>query len=255
MLASDLLNLRTQSQISGIPLDYLLKQVKILDLQFKLNSSVLIPRWETELLVKSIVFLVTDKKIDNDSIINLPSEIKKAFVNSCVLDLGCGSGLVGLSLQKYLPNTEVIYSDFSYSALQMAKTNASQNNLHTNNFFISDLLNNLFLQKTLIKESQTKNFVLIANLPYLPNKDFDKREEYNVVFEPKMALYSGFDGLLTFKKLLKQIKEFKIFPNLTIFELDPRNIKKAKVLLSVLYKKTLIVKDLDNFDRFLCGWN
>jgi release factor glutamine methyltransferase len=255
MKTTKLQKLKAKSQKTGIPLDYLLGQVKILDTNFCLTPSVLIPRWETELLVNSLIKLVTENKLENSPALNLPLEIKKFFKNSTIWDLGCGSGFIGILLQKYLPQTEVIFSDKSKRALKIAQKNYELNELKPNKFYLSDLLSSPDLRQKLIDLSKKQNLVLIANLPYVPVVDLKFQKENNVSFEPKMAIYAGTDGLLVYKKLLKQIQEFKIVPKLAIFELDPRNIQLAQKLLTKIYSQTQIIQDLENRERFLLGWN
>ena len=91
------------------PIQYILGKTNFMDLEFKVNSSVLIPRPETEELVRLM--------------------LKKDFDGKEILDIGTGSGCIAISLAKNLPNSKVSAMDISIDALEVAKENAKLNNV------------------------------------------------------------------------------------------------------------------------------
>jgi release factor glutamine methyltransferase len=215
------------------PLDYLLGSVPFAGQHFIISDDVLIPRPETEQLVLDLQSRFLESK----------------YREMTLFDLGCGSGVIGISLAKYFG--EIYCMDISHNALQIAKQNATKNKTVQIIFQQSDLLESRLLDTDL---SKNKQVVLIANLPYIPYSDKSKSREYGVEFEPELALYSGCDGLDLFRQLIKQLEILKyrdVLPVECIFELDPRNIFVAQKLLQPLYYFTEVQKDMNQLDRFL----
>lgn len=222
----------------GYPVDYLLHTIKFAGIKLSLTSDVLIPRSETEEWIERLVKYDFFQKITDGKKLKL-------------IDIGTGSGAIGISLSFYF--NEVFLVDISVKALKVAKANSKLNNTVNVSCLKSDLLNSFCFQnnnKFQKKYIDLNSTILVANLPYLPNCDEPEINKTNVRYEPKLALYSGEDGLDLFKKLLKQLNDL---PVLSVFELDPRNIRCAKKLLSQLYTKTFIWNDSFGKERLLIG--
>jgi len=226
---------------SGYPLDYLLKKIKFLDLEILVTPKTLIPRHETEEWVAELI-----KKL---KVLNLSQTIYQGLIElSLVVDIGCGSGIIGLSLAKYFENA--ILTDVSKEAIVTAIENAKVNEIKNAIFLESDLLDSNDLRSSIEKYD---SWILVSNLPYLPASDDSFISKSNVRFEPQKALYSGENGLDLFKKLLIQINELKIKPSVVYFELDPRNIREAESLLCRIYSKIEVIIDQNNLERVLIG--
>jgi len=221
---------------NGFPLDYLLSNTEFANLKLKLNSATLIPREETLKLIEII-------KIKFTSQTSLGRKLKIRNL----IDLGCGSGAIGLSLISNFQKT--ILSDISSQALKTTEQNLKYNfpKITTNQVKIlkSDLLSNLKLRKYI------RSSVLVANLPYLPCSDKTLCKQNKIQFEPSLALFSGFDGLNLTKKLFLEMHFYQQFPAVLALELDPRNIKKAQKLFAKLFLKTKIYTDFWDRNRFL----
>jgi release factor glutamine methyltransferase len=267
----ELLEKQIEMLKSGYPLDYLLGEVEILGLRLRLNENVLIPRPETEEWLQEFTKNMEVNKNFNilNSILNLdldyflknhsnkdskeksiPSILKQ---NSLLVDLGCGSGIIGLYLSKFFD--AVLATDISNKALKIAKVNAKINKKINIGFYQSNGFSNSLVTKRINNFCNFKktSWTLVANLPYLPNEDKDKQEQYKVKYEPDLALYSGNDGLDLFRKVLTELGEFKVKPQQVIFELDPRNIRSAKSLLENMNYETTIWTDSGDFERVLIG--
>jgi release factor glutamine methyltransferase len=231
----ELLEKQIEMLKSGYPLDYLLGGIEILGLKLKLNENVLIPRPETEEWLLEL---------------GIGDESKK---KNLLIDLGCGSGIIGLYLNKFFE--QVFGVDISPKVLEIARENAKQNQVSNIEFFLSDGFSNdeliIKIEKYCIMNKS--DWILAANLPYLPNEDKERQMEYRVTHEPDLALYSGDDGLDLFRKILHQLEGFETKPQQVIFELDPRNIRTAKELLEKLDYKTNIWTDSGDFERVLIG--
>ena len=160
------------------PLQYVLGKVNFYKNEFKVNKNVLIPRFETEELVEKTL-----------------ERISKTFKkdNLKILDIGCGSGVIGITLKKHLPNSEVTLLDISKEALEVAKENAKNLNVDVK-FIESDVFENIY---------DTYD-VVISNPPYImENEEIEDIVKNN---EPHLALYAGNDGLDCYKKIFKDIK-------------------------------------------------
>ncbi len=154
-------------------------------LNFFVDSAVLIPRPETELLVEEILKLQP-----------------RSF-----LDVGCGSGAIAIAVKKNLPKCEVSASDISREALKVAQRNAKK--LETGvEFFESNLL-----EKIPPREFE----IIAANLPYISENSKDIEAGVKK-FEPYLALFGGKDGLDLIRKLLKQISNLPKKPNFALLE-------------------------------------
>ena len=162
------------------PVQYVIGNVNFYGLTFKVNDNVLIPRFETEELVENTIRLIKEK---------FPE--KK---NLKIIDLGCGSGAIGLTLKHFLPDTDVTLLDISEKALEVAKENASNLGLDVN-FVLGDML----------EEVNDKFDVIISNPPYIEtNEEIDKIVLDN---EPALALFGGDDGLDLYRKILSNCKK------------------------------------------------
>ncbi len=161
-----------------LPVAYILGYKEFFGLKFKVTKDTLVPRPESELLVEEAI------KIANNQ--------------SVIIDIGTGSGCLIISVIKNT-NTKGVAIDISSKALAIAKQNAKNHGLNKKIKFIkSNLLSNL-------KISKNKNLIILANLPYLNKLEM---KEKSISREPKNALYGGTDGLLYYKKLAKQLKDY-----------------------------------------------
>lgn len=149
----------------GIPLQHILGKVWFHKLEFKTDSRALIPRPETEELAEMIL------KWD------LPAD-------SQVLDMGCGSGVLGLTLASERPGWQVTLADVSPDALALAQENASAQEIPNARFLLSDLFSAI----------DASFDGIVANLPYVPDGERATISK-EVRHDPELALFSGHDGL------------------------------------------------------------
>jgi release factor glutamine methyltransferase len=222
---------------SGYPVDYILGEVHFCGQKFLVNEGVFLPRWETEWWTTEII---KAKKLEI-SIFN--SEIIKTLSDTnFVLEIGVGSGIIGLSLAAYFDT--ILGLDINSLAIDLSKKN--QEKLHIKNYQIvkSDLFQNFD-----IKTKLPQNWVLIANLPYVPMIDYPEKIKNKIVFEPDNAIFSGQDGLQLFKQVIEEIKLNP--PQIAFFELDPRNIHTASKLAKMVFKTQIIYTDPDKLERLL----
>ncbi len=182
------LNQILAQRLSNYPLAYITGVKDFYGRQFQVSSSVLIPRPESEVMIEQALQIV-----NNNFSVQATDVIK-------ILDIGCGSGALGLTLASELAERKINYqltlADISQSALNIARHNA-KNLAVTADFVISDLLANI--------PSLSVNLIL-ANLPYVDRQwSFVK----NVEFEPELALYADNHGLALIFKLIDQLATIK----------------------------------------------
>ena len=210
----------------GIPLQYALKETNFYGFNFYVDERVLIPRFETEELV-----------FETNKLIN------KVFFNKKelnVLDLGCGSGCIGITLKKINPSLNITLSDISESALEVASLNAKRLNVAVN-ILESDLFSNL----------NQKYDVIISNPPYI-----SKNEEVAEIVlknEPHLDLYANLNGLEFYDKILKSCEKYLNDKYILAFEIGFRQ-KKAVLELIEKYLKDVLVftkKDMAGRDRMV----
>lgn len=173
------------------PIQYVIGNVNFYGLKFIVNKNVLIPRFETEELVEQVVEYTKDLNKD---------KIK-------ILDLGCGSGAIGLTLKSILKDSEVTLTDISKEALEIAKLNANNLNLDVT-FIESDWFSNVKLEQY---------DIIVSNPPYI--RTDEEIEEIVKDNEPSLALYGGVDGLDCYRKILANIKPYLNNKFLIVFEI------------------------------------
>ena len=207
------------------PIQYVIGHVNFYGLQFKVNKNVLIPRFETEELVENIKNYLEKKNITNPKI----------------LDLGCGSGVIGLTLKHFFKDASVTLVDISDAALKVAEDNAKTLDLDVN-FIKSDWFSNVPLDKY---------DVIVSNPPYI--KTDEEIEEIVRNNEPHLALYGGIDGLDCYRNILKDINNYLKDDYLIAFEIGYLEGEDLKLLVenTIPNSKVIIKKDLSNKDRML----
>jgi len=212
---------------SGVPVQYIVGNVDFYGYSFKVNENVLIPRFETEELVSRTI-----------------SYIKKYFDSDVsIVDLGCGSGCISITLSKEL-GVSVDAVDISCEAIEVALENCELNNANVN-FYLGNMLNPL----------NKKYDVIISNPPYI-----SKNEEIMDIVknnEPSLALYADNDGLYFYEEILKNASNYLNDKNIIAFEIGYMQGDRIK---SIAYKyfpnsDVLTEKDLSLKDRFVFIFN
>lgn len=187
------------------PEEYITGKVNFFGRDFVVTPDVLIPRLETEWLVRRA------RKILQPT--NQPT---------IVVDIGCGSGIIGTSVADLAD--EVIFLDISPAALAIA-----EKNFHSHfpdkkaQFIVSDLLENLPYIK-----NQESRILFLTNLPYIKNDDWIHMSE-DTVHEPKLALFWGEKtGFELYEKLFEQFLHLNIsFSCLFEFGFDQREVAES----------------------------
>lgn len=199
---------------NGKPLEYITNQAEFFDLKFYVDENVLIPRFETEILVSKTL------------------EIARNFTAPKILEIGVGSGIISICLKKNLKNAKILAVDISENALKIAAKNAKTHNVEIE-FKISNLLENV-----------SENFdIIVSNPPYIAkNYPLDKF----VLNEPKIALFGGDKGSEILENLIFQSQNRCKFLCCEM-GYDQREI--LSVVLKNANFRAEFYKDLAGFDR------
>lgn len=192
---------------------------------FRVNSSTLIPRPETEQLVERTVELTKSF---------LPDKLR-------ILDVGTGSGVIAITLKKLLPEASIEATDVSAKALETARTNAKDNGVEVT-FHLGDMFEPIVGKFDLI----------VANLPYVPAARWRFLEDQVRDFEPKSAIIAGRDGLKLIKQFCQRVGEFLNYPGIVALEIDDNHGPRVLKLLqdALPHHHCHIEQDLAGRDRF-----
>ena len=204
------------------PIQYLLGKTSFMDLEFKVNSSVLIPRPETEELVRLI--------------------LKEDLYGKEILDIGTGSGCIAISLAKNFPNAKVSALDISKNALEVAKENAKLNNVN-----IEFIKADIFQYK-----SDKKYDVIVSNPPYVLESEKVLMKQNVLDFEPELALFvDDNNSLKYYRSILNTSKKILNKNGKIYFETNKKNYHKLKDIANDFnYKHTYFKKDIFEKNRY-----
>jgi release factor glutamine methyltransferase len=210
------------------PLQYILGEAEFMGLNLKVTPDTLIPRPETEFLVEHII------KSVNNSI----NEIKT------IIDIGTGSGCIATSLSHYLPGCKIFATDISQKAIDLAKTNASNNNLNNIIFLKHDILS----AKNLPLETVD---IVVSNPPYMSVNEMTDLADEIKNFEPEIALTDYKTGLLFYEKILSLIdKDLKC--KFVFMEMNANNKDQiVSTAHNLGFSQVKVILDLNNLPRIL----
>ncbi len=204
------------------PIQYLIGEAYFMGEYFKVTPDVLIPRDETEILVKKAIELIGN--------------------NAEVLDIGTGSGCIACTIAKQT-GAYVLGVDISSDALRVALDNVTKLGINNRAVFRkSDLFSKV--------REEEKFDMIISNPPYIPS---DFQFEPEVLHEPKLALIAGENGLEFYRKIVKQAPEFLKPDGWLLFELGIGEAQAVKEFMQKDFEDIKIEKDLAGIDRIIYG--
>ena len=224
-LQNALLKLKNQ-----IPIQYIVGETAFYGLMFKVDKNVLIPRPETEELVEWILQnLPVGRQVPKNESIK-------------ILDVGTGSGCIAISLAKNLPNAEVSAIDISAEALNVAKNNATMNQVKID-FILADILN---------LETLENDFdIIVSNPPYVRELEKSQMQQNVLSNEPHIALFVKDENpLLFYDKIAELAKKHLTENGVLYFEINQYLGKETVDLLkSKDFKNIELKKDIYGVDR------
>lgn len=210
------------------PIQYIIGHAHFMGEKFIVNENVLIPRDETEILVRKAV------------------EIIEKYGFKSVLDMCTGSGIIACMIAKLTAST-VIGSDISTEAIEVAFKNMENLGLFNRALFRkSDLFSK-------IREDE-KFDMIVSNPPYIPYSQKSTIQK-EVTFEPDIALYTrDSDGLEFYKRIISEAPVYLNNGGFLMFELGiNESIIVAELMKEHGFVSIQVVKDLANIDRVILG--
>ena len=198
------------------PVAYIMEEKEFWSKKFFVNSSTLIPRPETELMVEKLTKTFKEKKIS-------------------ILDIGTGSGCILISLLSELKGSKGVGIDISKKALEIAKKNAEKHKISNNIKFFKKSLESKFTQKF---------DLIVSNPPYIKSNEIKNLSEDIKKYEPRIALDGGNDGLDLIKKVIYKTKYTLKIKGMLALEIGNEQFKKVSdILLKKNFKIEHIIKD------------
>lgn len=192
-------NARIHLRVDRVPVAYIIGHKEFYGRQFKVTTATLIPRPETEVMIDYLKDLLPR----NHSLIHQPSPK--------LIDIGTGSGCVGITAKLEFPELSVTLSDVSTHALNVARTNARtlEADVH-------------ILKSNLLDEYPLTPTIILANLPYV-DTSWEVSPETNS--EPRLALYADQEGLQFINRLISQAGLRLAQAGIMLLEADTRQHK------------------------------
>ncbi|SFS74819.1 peptide chain release factor N(5)-glutamine methyltransferase [Lutibacter maritimus] len=209
-----------------VPIQYIIGETEFYGITFKVNNSVLIPRPETEELVN---WIVNDYKNE--------TELK-------ILDFGTGSGCIAISLAKFFPKAQIYAVDVSNKALEIAKINATNNNVDIN-FVEANILD--------IEILEEKYDIIVSNPPYIREKEKELMHQNVINNEPHLALFVKDENPLIFYDKIADLAIHNLTKNGSLyFEINQYLGEKVTNLLQKKgFKNCILKKDFYDVDRMI----
>ena len=210
------------------PIQHIIGLADFMGEKFIVNPSVLIPRDETEILVRQAIDIINTGNFKT------------------VLDVGTGSGCIACMIAKYT-SSQVIGLDISSDALRTALDNASKLNLNNRAIFRkSDIFSN-------VKEGETFDMI-VSNPPYIPPSEKETIQE-EVKFDPEIALFTEDEkGLEFYQKITEYAPQILNKGGYLMYELGAgQSADVKKIMEDKGFTKIEIIKDLAGIDRVICG--
>ncbi len=218
-------NILVSKRLIGQPISKIIKKKSFWKSEFFVNSDVLDPRPETELIIEEVISNIEDKNR-----------------NIKILDIGTGSGCLAISLAKELKNSKITAIDISKKAIKVAKINSRLHNVNKR----------VQIKNMTIEDIRNKYDVIISNPPYIDEKQYEQLQIEIKKFEPKVALVGGKDGLEFYRLFAKKLEDIMKKNSLFICEIGYNQLKSCKKIFgnsNLVLKK--ISKDIQKIDRTL----
>lgn len=215
------LNKQIDRRVMYEPLAYIRGSTEFYGRRFKINHRVLEPRPESEMMIELLKKLVDGRQKTVDRSVR-------------IVDVGTGSGALGITAALELGIHNVDLYDIDASALAVAKHNCVLHELHLR-----------AAKRDLLRASHKAYDIILANLPYIPE---NWRLHESVKMEPKIALFGGSDGLDIYRRLFEQLSRFSWRPKYILTEsLPPQHQELANVAQSAGFK---LIKNQDLIQVF-----
>ena len=207
-----------------VPLSHLVGFEYFYDRKYKVTKDVLSPRMETEELIYKVIEYINASN-------------KNKFK---ILDLCTGSGIIAITLKKELEqvSVDVIASDISEEAIEVAKENAQSHDA-TIKFIKSDIFNNI----------DDKFDIIVSNPPYIDRKDEVTMQDNVLKYDPHLALFAEEEGMYFYRKIIEQANDYLNENGVIFFEIGYDQKDKIIKLADMNGYSAEVYKDINGRDR------
>ena len=214
------------------PVQYLLNEQEFYKRKFYVDKGVLIPRQDTEILVEKMIDI-------------LKTKISKNQVHPKILDIGVGSGIIGITAALEVESSYVLGVDISEKALETAQKNKE----------ILKVSNIKFLKSDLFENVEFREFdMIVSNPPYISLNEVGIMSDDTLLHEPSEALFAENDGLYFYYEICQKAFDYLADFGYLLFEIGYKQGKNvAKIMASSGFKNIEVVKDLAGLDRVVIG--
>ncbi len=216
---------------NGEPVQYITGKAFFYNNFFKVDSSVLIPRQETELLV------------------DIAIKYAKNLKSPGIIDIGTGSGCIALSIAQKVTSSEILAIDISPAALKTANENKD----------FLQIRNVVFTRSDFLKKSERDGLgdfdMIVSNPPYISPVEKKYMTDSTLKFEPDIALFPDSSNHMIFYEKIIDFAENNLRKNgIVICEINEFRLKEIKDIVSVSSFKFDIIEDMQNKPRILKLW-
>ena len=214
------------------PVQYLLNEQEFYGRKFYVDKGVLIPRQDTEILVEKMIDTLKDKVLKNE-------------IHPKILDIGVGSGIIGITAALEIESSYVLGVDISDKALETAQKNKE----------ILKVSNIKFLKSDLFENVEFREFdMIVSNPPYISLNEVGIMSDDTLLHEPSEALFAENNGLYFYYEICQKASDYLADFGYLLFEIGYKQGKNvAKIMASSGFKNIEVVKDLAGLDRVVIG--
>ena len=221
------------------PVQYLLNEQEFYGRKFYVDKGVLIPRQDTEVLVEKMIEILKNNILKNK---NLEKNLK---IHPKILDIGVGSGIIGITAALEIKDSYVLGVDISEKALETAEKNKE----------LLKVPNIKFLKSNLFENVEFKQFdMIVSNPPYISLNEAGIMSDDTLLHEPSEALFAENDGLYFYYEICQKALDYLADFGYLLFEIGYKQGKNvAEIMTSSGFKNVEVIKDLAGLDRVVVG--
>jgi len=215
-----------KSRNKNIPIAYIINKAYFMDIELYIKKGVLIPRQDSEIIIEQLIKIKNKKN---------------------VLDMCCGSGVLGISYAHYIKDANITFIDISDISIEVTNKNIN--------------LNNLTKRARLIKSNLFENIkdkfdLIISNPPYIKTEDIKTLMDDVKYYEPHIALDGGDDGLYFYRHIIKNAKKYMNTGGHIALEVGiNQSSDVVQILIANNYRNIKVYKDYNKIDRLIIANN
>ena len=221
------------------PVQYLLNEQEFYGRKFYVDKGVLIPRQDTEVLVEKMINILKNNILKNKNF------EKNSKIHPKILDIGVGSGIIGITAALEIKDSYVLGVDISEKALETAEKNKQ----------LLKVSNIKFLKSNLFENVEFKQFdMIVSNPPYISLNEAGIMSDDTLLHEPSEALFAENDGLYFYYEICQKALDYLADFGYLLFEIGYKQGKNvAEIMTSSGFKNVEVIEDLAGLDRVVVG--